>query len=35
MYYAYISIHNVPDSFIDSLIPIYKDILIKLKTDEE
>lgn len=33
--YAYISIHNVPDSFIDSLIPIYKDILIKLKIDEE
>lgn len=33
--YAYISIHNVPDSFIDSLIPIYKDILIELKTDEE
>lgn len=33
--YAYISIHNTPDSFIDSLIPIYKDIIRKIKNDEE
>lgn len=32
--YAYIPIHNTPDSFIDELIPLYKDIFKKIDLEE-
>lgn len=32
--YAYIPIHNTPDSFIEELIPIYKDILKQINIEE-
>ena len=33
--YAYISIHNAPDSYIERLFPLYKDIFNNIKKDEE
>lgn len=32
--YAYIPIHNTPDSFIEEIIPLYKDIIVKLNIEE-